>query len=156
MNNDKEKTQYYNREALSHAAAEMLRIGRGGSSKLASAAGLCTVIGEDEPFCNHTYKAALGLMRSWPKYSGTVGYPVPAPDGTSPVTWFFAMAHEERLLEGKYGGLRRELALHVGEGLVKVVQRVGLNEKIPAIWGEPVPSSFANDIKTITDTMREA
>lgn len=49
------------------------------------------------------------LFQSWPKFSGSVAYPVPGVAGMTPDVAFI---HIRDVWEGEYGDLRRELLDH--------------------------------------------
>lgn len=46
------------------------------------------------------------MFRKWPEFSGTVGYPVPAPKGISPESYYWSSVD---LWEGEYGSARKRL-----------------------------------------------
>jgi hypothetical protein len=56
----------------------------------------------------------IGLLEQyfvkWPKFSGSVGYPVPDPSGRElPGNKFYQAINTEKMWTGEYGDLRREL-----------------------------------------------
>lgn len=49
------------------------------------------------------------LFRSWPKYSGDSGYPIPSPHGGSPSKAYYSATN---FWSGEYGDLRKDLLVH--------------------------------------------
>ena len=58
-------------------------------------------------------------FRSWPKYSGSRGYPVPDPEAPSDLAAAYRIYYslENHWEDSPYGNLRRELCLYVADWL---------------------------------------
>lgn len=58
-------------------------------------------------------------FRSWPNYSGNLGYPVPDPEAPSSKAAAYKIYYDRHDLweDSPYGNLRRELCLHVADWL---------------------------------------